>query len=170
MGYMTDFRGSFKLSKPATQEQIEYLNRFSYTRRMKRDVKKLNELYKGEFGLPGVGYGKEGEFFCKFDGNFGQSREDSIIEYNTHPSTQPGLWCQWVLTNDGTELEWDGREKFYNYVEWLQYIVENFFKRWGIEINGKVKWKGEDKGDTGEIEVKGNFIEVKPNEFYFSRY
>ena len=158
MGYTTDFKGSFTLSKPATPEQIEYLNRFSYTRRMKRDVEKLNEQYKGEFGLPGTGYGEEGEFFCKRDGDFGQSNDASIVDHNHPPSTQPGLWCQWVLTEDGWELEWDGGEKFYCYVEWLQYLIENFFSRWGIEINGTVKWQGEDMDDRGRIKVEGNKI------------
>lgn len=158
MGYTTDFKGSFTLSKPATPEQIEYLNRFSYTRRMKRDVEKLNEQYKGEFGLPGTGYGEEGEFFCKRDDDFGQSNDASIVDHNHPPSTQPGLWCQWVLTEDGRELEWDGGEKFYCYVEWLQYLIENFFSRWGIEINGTVKWQGEDMDDRGIIKVEGNKI------------
>jgi hypothetical protein len=158
MGYTTDFKGSFTLSKPATPEQIEYLNRFSYTRRMKRDVEKLNEQYKGEFGLPGTGYGKEGEFFCKRDDDFGQSNDASIVDDNHPPSTQPGLWCQWVLTEDGRELEWDGGEKFYCYVEWLQYLIENFFSRWEIEINGTVKWQGEDMDDRGRIKVEGNKI------------
>lgn len=161
MGYTTDFRGSFTLSKPATPEQIEYLNRFSYTRRMKRDVEILNEQYKGEFGLPGVGYGQEGEFFCKRDGDFGQSKDDSIIDSNQAPSTQPGLWCQWVLNEEGTELEWDGGEKFYCYVEWLDYLIENFFKRWGIQLSGKVKWQGEDMDDRGVIELEDNQMSVK---------
>jgi hypothetical protein len=158
MGYTTEFNGSFQLSKPATKEQIEYLNRFSYTRRMKRDVEKLNELHKGEYGLPGIGYGTEGEFFCMNDNEFGQSKDGSIVDDNYPPSTQPGLWCQWVLTEDGTELEWDGGEKFYCYVEWLQYLIENFFSRWEIEINGTVKWQGEDMDDRGRIKVEGNKI------------
>jgi hypothetical protein len=63
-----------------------------------------------------------------------------------------------VLTEDGRELEWDGGEKFYHYVEWLQYLIENFFSRWGIEINGTVKWQGEDMDDRGRIEVVQNMV------------
>lgn len=146
------------MDKPATLEQIEYLNRFSYTRRMKRDVAKLNELYKGEYGLPGVGYGQEGEFFCKNDGQFGQNGDASVVDSNEPPSTQPGLWCQWVLSEDGTKLEWDGSEKFYNYIEWLEYLIENFFKRWEIKLNGIVCWQGEEMSDRGEIEIEDNIV------------
>lgn len=161
MGYTTDFNGSLKLSKTATPEQIAYINTFSGTRRMVRNVNRLQELFGEKHGLPEVGYGKEGEFFCMDDGNSGQSFDnDSIIEYNQPPSTQPSLWCQWVLTEDGEYLEWDGGEKFYEYVKWLEYMVENFFKRWDIQLNGKIKWQGEDMDDRGIIVVENNVITV----------
>jgi hypothetical protein len=38
MGYTTEFKGSFIPNKVLTQEQTEFLNKFSYTRRMKRDT------------------------------------------------------------------------------------------------------------------------------------
>lgn len=162
MGYSTDFNGSLELSTAATPEQIEYIKNFIYSRRMARDVNKLQEIYKGEHGLPGVGYGIEGEYFCKDDGNFGQNDSDgSIIDFNQPPSTQPGLWCQWTLTEDGKYLEWDGGEKFYNYVEWLKYMIENFFRRWGIQLNGEIKWQGEEMDDRGKITVKNNLVKVK---------
>ena len=85
MGYHTDFEGSFQLSKPATEQQIAYLNRFSYTRRVKRDVTILKETQGGAYGLNDE-YGVEGEFFV------GEC-EKSIIDINRPPSTQPGLWC-----------------------------------------------------------------------------
>jgi hypothetical protein len=52
MGYSTDFYGALKLSRPATEKEKKYINTFSGTRRMKRDVNKLMELYKGQHGLP----------------------------------------------------------------------------------------------------------------------
>lgn len=157
MGYTTDFTGSFKLNQSATAEQINYLNTFSGTRRMKRDVLMLNELYNGLHGFNG-NYGIDGEYFAFDDGRCGQNRDQSIIDYNTPPSTQPRLWCQWVLSEDGTELEWDGSEKFYSYVEWLNYLIANFFNNWGIQLNGIVKWQGEDIDDRGKIIVINNLI------------
>jgi len=52
MGYTTDFEGSLVFDKPLNQKQREYINRISDTRRMKRDVNKLMELYKGKHGNP----------------------------------------------------------------------------------------------------------------------
>lgn len=160
MGYTTEFRGYFELSRPATADEIDYINTFSSSRRMKRDVNKLNELYGGKHGLPGVGYGFQGEYFCKDDGDFGQKEDGSILDYNCPPTTQPGLWCQWVLSEDGTRLEWDGGEKFYNYEEWLRYMIERFFSKWGVALNGRVDWRGEDFDDTGIIEVEMNIVKV----------
>ena len=159
MGYTTDFDGSLKLSRPATVEQIEYINRFSGTRRMKRDVNKLIELYNGKHGLNG-NYGIEGEFFCKDDGHSGQDGDASVLDHNKSSKTQPGLWCQWVLNEDGTELEWDGGEKFYSYIDWLKYMIEKFFKPWGIALNGEIKWQGEENGDVGKIIVRDNKVSI----------
>lgn len=228
MGYHTDFNGSLTLSKQLTSEQKTYINLFSDTRRMKRDVNKLMEMYKGKYGYPqsqsnllttsenkGVGelvlnpetnmyeeqnqasaekiYGKDGEFFVKDDGQMGQTRDSSIIDYNTPPGQyeynddktlsfqerwetsqklikegkcQPGLWCNWII-NDENELEWNGAEKFYYYVEWLQYLITNFFQPWGVLLNGEIEWEGEEKSDLGKIIVINNIITVKKGEITY---
>jgi len=56
---------------------------------------------------------------------------------------------------------WDGGEKFYNYVEWLKYLINHFFEKWGVKLNGEVYWKGEDGEDMGKIVVKDNWVIVK---------
>ena len=164
MGYYTDFYGAFSVTPDLTDEQVNYINTFSETRRMKRDINVLMEQYDGKYGYPGKTgtaeeiYGKEGEFFVKNDGICGQTIDETVLDYNVPPSTQPGLWCQWVI--NGNELEWDGGEKFYNYVEWLEYLIENFFKPWGITINGEVEWSGEERSDIGKIVVTDNKVQA----------
>jgi len=177
MGYTTDFDGSLKISRPLTQKQTKYINALNSTRRMKRDVNKLMELYKGKHGNPGAKdktnpvevYGHQGEFFAKDDGNFGQGNDDSVLDHNCAPGHtdfmqgevekgQPGLWCGWCITEDGKELEWDGGEKFYNYVAWLKYIIKNFFIPWKVIANGEIEWVGEDRSAMGKIVVKNNKV------------
>jgi len=63
-------------------------------------------------------------------------------------------------SDDGTFIEWDGGEKFYNYVEWLSVLIRNFFKPWGYELNGKVSWRGEEFFDIGTIVLRNNEIEL----------
>ena len=173
MGYSTDFFGSFTLDKPLTAIQIEYLNMFANTRRVKRDPIKLHlmklegsgntrcfELLE-ELGLP---MGGEGDFYCgtgysgQDGGSFNSSKDNSVVDYNSEPSTQCGLWCQWNPSDDGTEIVWDGSEKFYHYIEWLEYLIATFLKPWGYKVNGIVEWQGEDRGDTGVIEVVDNVV------------
>lgn len=188
MGYSTDFTGGIQLSRQLSEKERNYINLMSSTRRMKRDVTKLMEMYNGEHGnpfakeqTPEAIYGFEGEYFAKDDGNYGQTRDDSVIDNNSPAGQlgfnegnmsfeerwaenerrkaeglgQPGLWCQWVI-DENNELIWDGGEKFYNYVEWLQYYIKHFFEPWGVKLNGEITWQGEDSTDLGKIVVVDN--------------
>ena len=161
MGYTTEFYGSLKFNKPVTEELKNYINKFNETRRMARDPEKIKlnypnwkeECFNGELG-------NEGEYFVGGKGFMGQDRDDSIINYNYPPIKQPGLWCQWII-NDNGELEWDGNEKFYNYVEWLIYMINNFFVPSRYVLNGNIMFQGEDVDDFGTICVKDNVVTVQ---------
>ena len=94
MGYTTDFAGCFTVSRPLTETEKEYINGMSNTRRMKRDVNILMEVFKGKYGNPfATGntpeeiYGVDGEFYVNTDeqDDFGQRKDKSIIDYNTAP-------------------------------------------------------------------------------------
>lgn len=144
MGYTTDFSGEFKLNKPLDPETHEFLKKFSETRRMARKVDEK--------------YGVEGEFYVESTNNFGQDHEPNIIHYNRPPSTQPSLWCQWTPNEEGTAIQWDDGEKFYEYVPWLKYINTNFLEPKGYKLNGSVEWQGEDADDFGVIKIENNKI------------
>jgi hypothetical protein len=154
MGYTTDFEGSFKFSKPLTVAQYNYLKAFADTRHQKLRIH-LGGVSAKEAGVLqqlGLTVGVDGEFYL------GEGFD--VIDQNVPPSTQPGLWCQWIPSEDGNELHWDGNEKFNKYVEWLEYYIKNFFKRWDIKLNGKVEFWGECEGDHGFIIVKDNVVSV----------
>jgi hypothetical protein len=97
MGYTTDFAGCFTVSRPLTETEKNYINGMSNTRRMKRDVNILMEMYKGKYGNPfATGntpeeiYGVDGEFYVNTDEPdeqdvFSQGNDKSIIDYNTAP-------------------------------------------------------------------------------------
>lgn len=108
----------------------------------------------------GKDFGVEGEFFVDGDGDFGQGDGGHVLDHNEPPKTQPGLWCKWTPTDDGKGIEWDGREKFYHYVEWLQYIISNVLEPKGYKLTGTVEWQGEDNNDRGQIVVKNNKIKT----------
>lgn len=148
MGYTTDFEGSFNITPVLSQTDNEFLTKFSGTRRMARSV--------------GPEYGIEGEFYVDGTGwAGGQDSDTMVINYNRPPITQPGLWCQWVPTDDGSELVWDGGEKFYNYVKWLEYLIDKILAPRGYSLNGECKWFGEDRDDVGVIVVENNKVTIR---------
>lgn len=75
-------------------------------------------------------------------------------------SGRPCVYCQWKPTEDGAEITWDMVEKFYGWLEWLEYIVDHHLKPWGYHLNGEVRWRGEEPGDSGVIYVENNRIEA----------
>lgn len=152
MGYTTDFYGVFKLNKTLDDETKVFLKKLSHTRRVKRN-------------LPDK-YGIEGEFYVEGGGLMGQAKEKSIIDYNRPPCTQPGLWCQWEPSDCGNFIAWNQAEKFYCYVEWLQYIIDRVLTLKGYSITGNVLYQGEDVEDRGLIKVKDNIIKVKKTNDY----
>ncbi len=72
----------------------------------------------------------------------------------------PTVYCQWIPTEDGTGLEWDGAEKFYFYGEWLEYLIARFLKPWGYTLSGSVRYVGKTEGVIGVISVQNNTVVV----------
>ena len=106
-------------------------------------------------GLP---LGVEGEYFAGGKGYAGQDTDNSILDYNSPPARQPSLWCSWVIY--ANKIEGPDDSKFYNYVEWLAYMIGHFFEPWGYKLNGCVEWRGEDREDEGAIDVEDNEISI----------
>lgn len=156
MGYNINFNGSFELDQQLTRAQEAYLRAFAETRRMKRDVTRVAALPDTERMAVGLPLGEDGEYYVGNEGN------ETIIDYNEPPSTQPSLWCQWVPRANGGGIEWDDGEKFYKYVKWLKYILKHFLIPWGYNVYGSVSWWGEELGDAGIITVKDNKVSVGP--------
>ena len=147
MGYTTEFSGRFEIDRPVDEETSKLINGLNETRRMARDVDDK--------------YGIEGEFYIEGKGYMGQDRDDTIIDYNRHPRTQPSLWCRWELSEDRKYIQWDGGEKFYEYVDWLKYLIKKILAPREYILNGEVEWFGEDYNDRGLIIVKNNVVEIK---------
>ncbi len=102
MGYTTEFEGCVIVTPPLNKAEVSYLTDLATTRRMRR---------------------ANGPYFVRGSGEYGQGKDDDIEDYNSPDPIQPGLWCQWQPTDDGTSIAWDGNEKFYNATEWMQYLT-----------------------------------------------
>jgi hypothetical protein len=109
MGYITEFDGSVTVSPPLNAHEITYLRKFAGTRRMDRAL---------------------GPYFVDGSGFWGQGRDADIRDYGQPPAGQPGLWCKWEPTEDGTAIKWNGveKEKGHDSVEWMTYLIDTFLK------------------------------------------
>lgn len=167
MGYTTDFAGEVEIVPPLNQDEIDFLTDFSQSRRMHRSG---------------------GPLFVKGEGWTSRGNPDTVYEHNGPDPDQPGLWCQWVPTEDGTALTWDGVEKFYNSLEWMTYIVTNLLApsaRPYIDahleederlksftcnhvLNGTIDADGEDPDDIWQLIVTNNAVTAAEGKIVYS--
>lgn len=154
MGYTTDFFGKFNLDKKLTDDQAEYLRLYADTRHYTRKGRPSDLMDK--LNIP---FGEDGEFFAEEEEHNPRTKF-LIINYNEPPGDCPGLWCDWIPSEDNLGIEWNGSEKFYNYVDWLNFILKNFLVPWGYNLTGYVRFQGEDESDKGYIRIKNNFAYI----------
>jgi hypothetical protein len=161
MGYTTEFEGSFTVTPPLDPAQVTYLKAFAETRRMKRSVSIVTTPDPRRCAV-GLGIGDDAGYFVGGKSPYGQDRDASVLDYNAPPADQPGLWCRWIPSDDGSKIEWNGAEKFYDYTEWLNYIISHFLTPWGRALSGEVSYQGEERDDRGVIVSKeGRAVAVK---------
>lgn len=77
-------------------------------------------------------------------------------------------------------IKWDGGEKFYEYTEWLKFIIQHFLMPGaqaltgtgpvipggaadslnpaGHALTGVIEWQGEESDDMGRIVVRDNVV------------
>jgi hypothetical protein len=158
MGYTTEFQGRFELDRMLDPAHEEYLREFNRTRRMKRNAQLANDLPDPVRIAAGLDVGPEGAYFVGAGGDFGQGHTPDVEDYNQPPEGQPGLWCKWTPDSGGLAIIWDGVEKFYDYVAWIEYLLKHFLIPWGYQVNGVVRWRGEEFCDTGSIVVENNRV------------
>lgn len=146
------FIGEISIFPALSAEEINYLKQFNSTRH--------TQLLPDPYAI----------------GNFEpedlRNADPDLVMKNSCPQEgQPGLWCNWIPTNDGTAIKWDGAEKSHDMAEWLVYLVEHFIGRTplaktklpffgGHELNGEVEVVGEQPKDCRKIVVANSQIRV----------
>jgi hypothetical protein len=151
MGYTTEFVGSITVDPPLSLAEVNYLKKFAESRRMDCE---------------------QGPYYVHRSGFYGQDNGPDVRNYNEPPAGQPGLWCKWESTPDGTAIEWNGDEKFYDASEWMQYLIDHFIGPdpharkelpflTGHNCNGEIEAQGEDRDDRWKLVVKDNRVSVR---------
>lgn len=167
MGYNTEFQGYFFINRPLDEDTQKIIKGLNYTRRVKRDPNKLAKELDITTEECIRLYGKECEFYFNFDGDFGQSKTGGIIDYNSPPDCQPSIWCHWKYNKDYNSIEWDCGDKFYEYTDWIKYIIKEVLQPKDYKLNGTVDWIGEELDDRGKIIIKDNEVEILFLDYYY---
>jgi hypothetical protein len=152
MGYTTYFCGSITIDPPLNEAERDYLRRFAGSRRMDRE--------RGPYFVDGTNY----------------LPDPDVTNFNSPALEQPGLYCQWVPSADGTCLEWDGEEKFYDAERWMAYLIEHFLRpgaraesvddpqfadfNFDHRLDGEINATGEDPDDRWLLRVADNEVFV----------
>jgi hypothetical protein len=113
-------------------------------------------------------------YHTKFVGQFDLDRPLTLEQFNLlndfseadhrhdELSGLPNFWCDWVPAKDGKSIKWNGWDgSFYDYTEWIEFLIEKFLVPWGYTLNGKVAWQGEEVGDHGTILVSANEVSTE---------
>jgi hypothetical protein len=74
----------------------------------------------------------------------------------------PSSYCQWEVSHKGDSLKWDGGEKFYKSLEWMQWIIDQLP---GHQFSGEIIAQGDEAGDVWKIVVKDNKAERKEKQW-----
>lgn len=105
MGYTTDFVGWVQIDPPLNEHETDYIRAFSRTRRWDRP---------------------SGPYAVLAHPLDDDEPEPVTAAYNRPSVREPGLWCPWTATTNGTALAFDGIEKAYNATQWLDYLIRTF--------------------------------------------
>jgi len=152
MGRTSKFIGEISISPELSAEEVNYLKQFNRTRH--------TQLLPNPYAV--------GDFESE---DLRNTDPDLVMKNSCPPEGQPGLWCNWIPTDDGTAIKWDGAEKSHDMTEWLVYIVEHFIGRMplakvelpflvGHELNGEVESVGEQPEDCWKMVVRNSQVRV----------
>lgn len=167
MGYSTNFYGELKIM-PSFKE-YDLLNEWLSQRHITFDNKKIEKVL-AETGVR-----------CDYVDSDNHLKEDcwnliykpiedleetedtnfdiwSLSNYNEPPFKCPGLWSDWILEKNGSILTWNGNEKSYDMVAWVQFLIKYIFAPNGHTVNGEINFQGEREPDSGKFIFKNNIL------------
>lgn len=127
---MQHISATLKIDPPLLAQHTMYLQAFHDAKHIKREEEDQPDPIRVRAGLP---FGEEGEY-CLAPTPI--THKDKAV-----PSTQPSIWCNWTVSDDGKYLSWDNSlvASTNHGLEWLNYLLKNFFKRWDNDVSGTVK-------------------------------
>jgi hypothetical protein len=154
LGYTTVFEGAFEIDKELDDETYGLLIGLATTRRVRRNPVILEQLRYGN----SESFGVEGEFYIEHDKDRSIKECPSVLDSSESPVTQPGLWLQWIPTDDRRQIVWDRNGKFYNADAWIVYLIVKILAPRGYILNGVMNAQGGNDDDQWSLKVNDNKV------------
>lgn len=163
MSYTYDLLGKLSVSPPLNADQVAYIQEFSHSYRHKFAPKWQSwpNPLREAVGLP---VGIEGEYISSAMGTGSDFIENCMEVDMGTPNNQPSFQCCWTTNATGTVVKWNKLGRTFAPAQWIEYMIEHFFKQWGVTLNGKVECHGEEKEDRTLIVVNKNQVRHAPKE------
>lgn len=181
---MISYEGYFKINPKLNDYDKYYLLNFNKTIHLKRNVSYLRDTYKGRNGYNGI-YGIYGEFFVNFvvdingkdldNETFSDfiKHNDSIIDHEKSPPTQPNKYCPWVPNSNGDKLFFKPLDKIIitnknenkEYIEsfqWMNWIVNNIIKN-KYKVNGYFEIINKKENYHKTLKINNNKFTLESN-------
>jgi hypothetical protein len=73
--------------------------------------------------------------------------------------TRYATWCDWRVNGDGTEIAWNGGEKFYDSAAWMAWMIDRFIPA-NRSVDGQIEADGDDPGDRWLLKVTDRTVTV----------
>jgi hypothetical protein len=116
MGYTTDFIGHLDIHPPLNDAEQAYLKAYAASPRTGTE--------QSPYAVPGNPAAEEFE-----PRELPIATKPRRVRPRYSPADRPpGPWCGWVPGWCGDCLTFDGKEKFYEPVEWLRYLIDHFLR------------------------------------------
>lgn len=98
----------------------------------------------------------------KFSRPLQKKETKDLLDIISFPPTNdtPGEWCPFEI-GYGDDCMFAGHDVVSTlYVEWVKYLIGNFFGPAGVILNGEVEWQGEERYDLGKIVITDNIVKI----------
>lgn len=73
--------------------------------------------------------------------------------------TRYAIHCDWRVNAEGTEIAWNGAEKFYDGAAWMAWMIDRYVPA-NRDVNGEIHAEGEEPGDRWLLRVTHRTVTV----------
>ena len=164
-GDCTELEGYFKVNKPLDEETQFIIRGLRHGMSHRRDSQQLANHLGISLEVCFKNYGVDGQLYM-------EDNDIAVMPRQRHEEeripNQPSTRFSWKYFPEEQAIRWDRSEKFYCYVEWIQYLIDYVLAPRGYVLNGHVEtFNDADNGaDQRDYYDEEDFARAADNDLY----